>query len=49
MNREIMGIKKEIKNQNQKFLPVLFAKKPARSCGDNNSPSMIDPRIISGI
>jgi hypothetical protein len=33
MIKEMIGIRKEIKNQNQKFLPMLFAKTPATVCG----------------
>ncbi len=45
----MIGIKKEMKNQNQKFRPVLFAKKPASSCGESSSPSTSDPKMISGM
>ncbi|WP_316830576.1 hypothetical protein [Pedobacter aquatilis] len=42
-------MRKDIKNQNQKFRPVLFARKPANICGDNKSPSTAVPTNISGI
>jgi len=38
-----------MKNQNQKFLPVLLAKKPANNCGDNKRPSITVASKISGI
>jgi len=45
----MIGMRKDIENQNQKFLPVRLAKKPASSCGDNNKPSTIVPTITSGM
>jgi len=38
-----------MKNQNQKFRPVLLARNPAKSCGDSKRQITILPTIISGI
>jgi len=41
----MIGIRKEIRNQNQNFLPILFASIPATICGIN----ITHKRRISGI
>lgn len=39
MISEIIGIRKEMKNQNQKLRPLLFANIPAASCGKKSIPN----------
>lgn len=39
MISEIIGIRKEMKNQNQKLRPLLFANIPAAICGKKSIPN----------
>ncbi|MDR6783369.1 hypothetical protein ABIE26_000143 [Pedobacter africanus] len=43
--REIIGIKNEIKNQNQNFLPSCLASNPAAICGKRIMGSKKDSNI----
>ena len=45
----MIGIRKEIKNQNQNLRPWLLASKPAITCGAKRTPKAIKNNGISNI